>query len=472
MDTTGISKKDFPTGDVHIQPDETLAASRKIGIVTCIVLALYLSSSLAYALLNFDEFGSEPRHFIRYILVPGTLAAAVLAIGFLARPQWSAVTGITGLSALLALFAFEAMLTAQSIPVRMAMLGQLSDAKRAALAQDGDVVRGFTLYRLNRMSGTDRLSDAVLSGFPDAKVILCTPKDETVMYTADRYGFNNPDTIYDAPMELMLLGDSFVEGFCLPPGQDLASRLRAHGLAAAGLGIRGNGPLLELATLGRFGQMFRPRNVVMVFFEGNDWENFEAELREPWLRAALTPNADYGSQTAASQSLQKARAAMDDANRDPVTLIDLVTRTEMPRNFFALQLTLTKLGLVYPKIARTIPEFRDTLRQAKAITAGWGGRFAIAYVPRVDRFMNRLSAFDPTSDQLRNLVLEAAAAEDVPVIDLYETFRDEPEPVRLYAPDSHFSEDGADIAAETIADRLTAANHSKEAQSATGNLKR
>jgi len=428
--------------------------------------------SPAYALLNFDEYGSESRHFIRYILVPGALAAAFLAIGFLARPQWAAVAGITGLSALLALFAFEAMLTVQSIPVRMAMLGQLSEAKREALARNGDVVRGFTLYRLNRMSGTDKLSDAVLSGFPDARVILCTPQDETVMYTADRYGFNNPNGIYDAPMDLMLLGDSFVEGFCLPPGQDLASQLRAQGLVAASMGIRGNGPLLELATLGRFGKVFRPRDVVMVFFEGNDWENFEAELKEPWLRAALAPNADYGSQARASQPLREARAAMEKAERDPVTIVDLVTRTAMPRNFFALQLTLTKLGLVYPKISRAIPEFRDTLRQAKAISAGWGGRFVIAYVPRVDRFMNELSAANPASDQLRALVLEAAAAEGIPVIDLYETFRDVPEPVRMYAPDSHFSEDGATLAAEAIAQRLATSDHRLEAETATGKLKR
>jgi hypothetical protein len=445
---------------------------RKVGIITCILLALYLLLSPAYALLNFDEFGSERPHFIRYILVPGALAAAFLAMGFLARPQWAAVTGITGLAALIALFAFEAMLTVQSIPVRMAMLGQLSDAKRDALARSGDVIRGFTLYRLNRMSGTDKLSDAVLSGFPNAKVILCTPEDETVMYTADRYGFNNPDRIYNAPMELMLLGDSFVEGFCLPPGQDLASRLRAHGLVAASMGIRGNGPLLELATLGRFGQVFRPRNVVMVFFEGNDWENFEAELRQPWLRTALSPDADYGSQAAASEPLREVRAAMEEAGRDPVTIVDLVTRTAMPRNFFALQRTLTKLGLVYPKISRTIPEFRDALRQAKAISSGWGGRFIIAYVPRVDRFMNQFSASNPASDQLRGLVLAAAAAEGVPVIDLYEAFRDEPEPVRLYAADSHFSEDGATIAAQTIAQRLATADHGTEAEAGAGKLRR
>ena len=31
------------------------------------------------------------------------------------------------------------------------------------------------------------------------------------IYTADRYGFNNPDTIYDQPADLVVVGDSFVQ---------------------------------------------------------------------------------------------------------------------------------------------------------------------------------------------------------------------------------------------------------------------
>ncbi|MCX5578651.1 GDSL-type esterase/lipase family protein [Kaistia terrae] len=448
-----------------------MATSRKVGLTTCVLLALYLLLSPAYALLNFEAFGSEPRQFIRYIVIPGVLGVLFLATGILAKPDWAAAAGISGLTALLALFACEALLTVQSVPVRLAMLGQLSDEKQETMARDGDFVRGFTLNRLNRMSGTDKLSAALLSGFPNTKVILCTPSDKPVMYTADRYGFNNPNMVYDAPMELMLLGDSFVEGICLPPGQDLASRLRERGLVTAGMGIRGNGPLLELATLGRFGETFRPRHIVMVFFEGNDWENFETELGKPWLREALAPGADYGAQAAASKPMEQARAAMEKASRDQITFVDLLTRTEMLRNFFALQLTLTRLGLVYPKITRTIPEFQDTLRQAKAISTSWGGRFAIAYVPRVDRFLSRRST-DPAFDELRALVLDAAAAEGIQVIDLYEAFRDEAEPIRMYAADSHFSTEGAIVAANVIAQNLASRDHALGAEVEAGRLRR
>ena len=275
-----------------------------------------------------------------------------------------------------------------------------------------------------------------------------------ITYTADRYGFNNPDRLYDSPLDLMLLGDSFVEGFCLPPGEDLASRLRKSGVNAASMGIRGNGPLIELATLGRFGQIFRPRHVVLVFFEGNDWENLEAELTEPWLRAALAPDANYGSQSTAQETLDRAQIMMAEDNKDRITVADLLTKTEVFRNFVALQQTFTRLGLIYPKIARPMPEFRQILHRAKAISQRWGGTFSMVYVPRVDRFLGAFSS-DHAFDQLRTIVLDAAGAEGIEVIDLREALGNQHDPARMYAPDGHFSRDGAAFAADVISRRLT-----------------
>jgi hypothetical protein len=429
-----------------------VATSRKVGAASCTLLAIYLLLSPIYALLNFEAFGSAAPQFLRYILAPAGLAALLLGIGWLARPDWAALTGITGLSVLLGLFADEALLTAQSVSVRLAMLGQVSATAQGRLDGDGTVLRGSTLHRLNSLAGTDKLSTAMLSGFPNSRAILCAPQDNALIYTADRNGFNNPDMIYETRIDLLLLGDSFVEGFCLPEGQDLASQLRHLGVATAGMGIRGNGPLLELAALGRFGDAIRPRHVAMVFFEGNDWENFEHELRSPWLKDALQPHADFGSQASAGQTMARARDAQQQASQETITFVDLLTRTEMMRNFFALQLTLTRFGLVYPKASRARPEFQETLRRAKALAERWGGQFSLVYLPRVDRYLggSTQAAFDP----LRRLVREAAAAEQIPVIDLHEAFDSLPEPVALYAADSHLSVEGAAVAADQIIRRL------------------
>ena len=432
---------------------------RNLGILICVLIAVYLLVSPAYALLNFRDFASDVPLFIRYVAIPGLLGIAFLGIGLLAKPSFAMAVGVYGLSVLVALFAFEAFLAFQSISVRLAMLGQLNPAQAETVEQDKNIVRGFALGSLNRFLQTQKLSTALLSGFPNTSVVLCTPDNQIIKYTADRYGFNNPDDVYDLPMDLMLLGDSFVEGFCLPPGQDLASRLRASGFSTAGAGIRGNGPLLELATLGRFGPLFRPRHVAMVFFEGNDWENFENELSKPWLRDALSPTAHFGTQSTAQPASLQARVILNRNNSKPINYIDILTRTAMLRNFLALQQTFTRLGLIYPKAAREMPEFRETLHRAKTITASWGGRFTLVYVPRVDRFVGPFST-DRVYDQLRTIVTDAAAAEGIEVIDLRNALEGKPDPARMYAPDSHFSREGAAFAADVISRHLETVDRS------------
>ncbi|WFU51031.1 SGNH/GDSL hydrolase family protein [Sinorhizobium terangae] len=426
---------------------------RHFGLVVCALLGLYLLSSPIYALLHYQLFAAETPHFIRYVLTPGLLAAAFFAVGLFAKPRFSSLVGICGSSVLLALFLFEAMHTVSVVSVRLGMLGQLSEAQAETLKRNKNVVPGFTLRGLNRLSGTDQLSEALLSGFPSTQVVLCTSESGVVSYTADRYGFNNPDDVYNHPLDLMLLGDSFVEGFCLPPGEDLASRLRAGGLSTASIGIRGSGPLVELATLGRFGKIFRPRQVMMVFFEGNDWENLERELAVPWLRTAISPDADYGSQTTAQETMRQARNILAERQSSPVTSVQLFTKTALLRNFVALQQTLTRLGLVYPKITPSNPDFRRILHRAKALTESWGGSFTLVYVPRIDRFIGPFSSDGPF-DPLRREVLDAAAAEGIMTIDILEALRAHPEPLLMYAPDAHFSRDGARFAAKEIIRRM------------------
>ncbi|WEX75593.1 SGNH/GDSL hydrolase family protein [Sinorhizobium numidicum] len=434
--------------------------TKRLGSFLCAIVALYLLLSPAYALYYFEQFASDIPRVIRYSIIPGALSVIFLIVGFYTKPQIALVTGLSGVSALAGFFLFETVLTAQSIPVRLAMLGQLSNEQQEKLGRSDNTIRGFTLGGLNDAAGTGELSKALLSGFPGTRVVLCSSQDGAISYEADRYGFNNPDDIYQDPLELMVVGDSFVEGFCLPPGKDLTSRLRQEGLRAASFGLRGNGPLLELATIGRFGKIIRPRHVVFAFFEGNDWENLEKELGRPWLRAALEAEADYGSQEAAADTIRQAELTVKERSKKRITTYDLFAKTELLRNFVALQQTFTRLGLIYPKGVGAIPEFRTVLRQAKTIVAQWGGKVTMVYVPRNDRFLGVLSA-DHAFDALRNIVLDSAAKEGVDVVDLSEAFSRYPEPKRLYAPDNHFSQEGAAFAASIVARHLTMIEQSK-----------
>lgn len=427
-------------------------ASRRlviVGRILCSIIGVYFLFGVAYALLHYAEFAAANPQLTRYVLVPGVIGALFLAIGILGS-RWSLPFGIYGMSALVALFLFESYLTWRQIPVWMGMLGKLTPAQRILFEDDPSLVRGFTIRGLNRLAGEDQLREAMVSGFPFSRVILCAPGDDIISYKADRYGFNNPDTVYSAPLDAILLGDSFVEGFCLPEGEDIASQMRRLGVATAALGIRGNGPLQELASLGRFGPLLQPKNVLLAFFEGNDWENLENGLQDPWLRSTLDPNADFGSQSSSMATMERARAAMEKVNSKPVSVADLFTKRATLRNFFALQQTASTLGLTYSKLPKEIPEFRTILQRAKSIVAGWDGNFAVVYLPKVDRFVGTFPV-DDALDHLRTLVLDAAAKEDVKVIDLTEALHRLEDPARMYGADAHFSPDGASFVANILA---------------------
>jgi hypothetical protein len=192
-------------------------------------------------------------------------------------------------------------------------LGNLGLAYRAEVQAEADrqrqgVLPGAVLKRLNAALAVDDPAEAVLAGgIPYSKTLLCVRDNVPIVYDADRFGFNNPDQVYVRPITVAVFGDSLIEGFCLRPGEDIVSRIRETYPRSLSIAVRGNGPLLELAALGRYGAKLKPRYSIMAFFEGNDWRNFGVELADPWLREALIPGVDFGPHRAWPATLRKAR---------------------------------------------------------------------------------------------------------------------------------------------------------------------
>jgi hypothetical protein len=103
-----------------------------------------------------------------------------------------------------------------------------------------------------------------------------------VTFRANALGFNDLDHTPAKPpgrFRVLLLGDSFVEGYQVPPERHLARRLEAlaardrHALEVVAMGISGYGQSHELATYESLGRGFAP-DLVVVFFCPNDlWNN-------------------------------------------------------------------------------------------------------------------------------------------------------------------------------------------------------
>ena len=122
-----------------------------------------------------------------------------------------------------------------------------------------------------------------LSGISNSKTVYCNENGYTAIYDSDRFGFNNPDTEWDnREFEYLLLGDSFTQGACVNRPNDISSVLRTlSDKKVLNLGLRGNGPLKEFATL----KEYLPKNtkkILWMYFE-NDLEGLKQEIKENFL---------------------------------------------------------------------------------------------------------------------------------------------------------------------------------------------
>ncbi len=101
----------------------------------------------------------------------------------------------------------------------------------------------------------------------------------------DKRGFRNPVDLDAA--DVVVLGDSFAEGSHVPDEAVWTNRLAAAtGLTICNLGMSGYDPHHYLASLRRFGIALRPRAVICMLYEGNDFRAAEwIENPDEW-----TPN--------------------------------------------------------------------------------------------------------------------------------------------------------------------------------------
>ena len=442
--------------------DAGIGGGRLAAVAACLVPAAYFAAVAGFALVHAEDYAADLPRLARYVLAPGAIALTLAAAALRLSPRKALVAGTSATAMLCALFAFEAVLTVRGL---QASLGTVGDAR---LKGDDTRFRSalpptYTLKALNASLGVRRLDAALLGSAPHVDVLLCARGGVPVTYRADRYGFNNDDAAYDRPVRTLVLGDSFVEGMCLPRREALLGQLARLTDGTIGLGTRGAGPLVHLATLGRYGPKLKPRTTVITFFAGNDWENLANERTMPWLRPALARDATFGPPKTEPAMLRRARAQVagwwTKADRG---IGEVFARRKVVRNFLALQQTALHLGLHYPKAQPDLPEFEQILRRMREIAAGWDGGVVLVYVPPVDRYAGVLDARF-VHDRLRHRVLAASGRADVPVIDLAAAFDGHENPNGLYAPDSHFSTAGAKMAARVIADGVARATQAASA---------
>lgn len=255
--------------------------------------------------------------------------------------------------------------------------------------------------------------------------VHCNESGYWPVFRTDRFGFPNDDAAWDrGGRRVMLVGDSYAAGECVHQAESVASQLQELGFAAVTVGVSGNGPLVELASLREYGPLFRPQAVVWFHFDphminriaiediGRGWggEAYSAKLTRyldsgfSQRLAARQPEIDafWDMLWLSHESLRGRQSAEPDAAAK--------RRVALNHSRAALNLRALAPGETLSR-AEAIELFLEILKRAKEDTETWGGRLYFAAY-------NDIARYRGAAQEDRGALLPRVAALGIHVIDL------------------------------------------------------
>jgi len=288
-----------------------------------------------------------------------------------------------------------------------------------------------------------------LSGISNSVTINCNENGYYSIYQSDRYGFNNPDSEWDnKKIEYLLVGDSFVHGYCVNRPNDIASHLRnLSKKSVLNLGYGGNGPLIEYATLREYLD-HDVKKILWIYMEGNDLKNLKNERNEIIL-------ANYLSNINFTQKLTSKQNEIDNVAKKIIqNELFKKDKKKLKYKFLKfLRLNNTKKIILKGSSEKErlepviFTEFKTILKLSKELAIKNNSKIYFIYLPTYPRYV---STYDNTNYNLvKNIVKELS----IPFIDIdKEVFKKEQNPLKFFPFEmfGHYNEDGYKKVSEII----------------------
>ena len=287
-----------------------------------------------------------------------------------------------------------------------------------------------------------------LSGTSNYQTIDCNENGYFSIYLSDRFGFNNPNDQWESDkIKYVILGDSFAHGACVNRPHDIASQLRIlSNQNALNLGYKANGPLSMLATLKEY-MPKNTKNVLWLYFEGNDLNDLESELNNEIL-------LKYFSDINFSQNLKKKQKIIDLLNKEIIfksinledRIIDQATRNAKLKNKLLKFIRLNETKKIFNLQAirhknKELPfkEFKIIIRNAKKYVENNNSKLHFVYLPQFERYNNKV--LNSNYNQIKQIVKEL----NINFIDIHKgVFLKQKDPLELFPFKmwGHYNENG------------------------------
>lgn len=300
-----------------------------------------------------------------------------------------------------------------------------------------------------------KINNLPLSGFSNKKTVFCNESGYFVDYLSDRYGFNNPDIEWSKKKHILFLGDSYTHGVCVPEKDTITGNLRSkiskskYGVIS--LGQRGNGPLIEYASLIEYSSVIDPKIIFWMYYEGNDLKNLKYEkkidiLNSYLIKSEFSQNL-VNKQDYINKILKKILINRLDFEKNTLS----ITQKKWMNNFFKLhnfrkfirEIKFKKDNTDYLNYKREIEDFKTLINRSNNYAIMNNAKFIFVYIPSYKRNNENLLL----DKKLFNYESIIKIVEDlnIPIIDLnIELLQKSSEPLSFYpyGLPKHFNELG------------------------------
>jgi hypothetical protein len=273
-----------------------------------------------------------------------------------------------------------------------------------------------------------------LSDVSRAKVVECNEGGRYVFLQTDEFGFNNPPGLLASRnVEILVVGESFAVGHCVPPEQNLVAVIRRAHPRTVNLGMAGSNSLSMLGSFREYAEPLKPPLVLWIMNPNttDPWREYKDSLLPQYLEPGFTQHlidrqADIDRawrEIAIPAQYEFDRRSLIDIRAATITRFSHIPLLTRLRERLRLDAPLER-----PSDLLDLSLFLRIVRLAHDTTQKWGGEFIVVIMPLYEDVVVRQL---PPSQRHENIAIELRKA-GVEVIDAASLFARQADPPSLY----------------------------------------
>lgn len=298
-----------------------------------------------------------------------------------------------------------------------------------------------------------------LAGISQRLTILCNETGKWAIYKSDEHGFNNPLGQYKEGIDLLLIGDSFSQGYCVEQNETIAANLRNKFPSTISLGAGGNGEISRLASLIEYGPTLKPKIVLWIYTEntlGRLWGELSNPILNKYYKIEGFNQLLFKKQTIIDRTLEKFSSRKVESYPRETFIHGFEVLNFL--KFVNLRINLSRVRKDFNESETNHKKNRNSddeieiaqkiLKKAKKTTESWGGKFYFVYLDTQYTTQGLESDHEKLIKLAKNLQLNTidtfTAIEKVDALEIHS-----------YKSGGHFNANGYRLVSRIIVDALS-----------------